>query len=120
MIESRLANRSLYASNKAFLRTRNGNTVDERIFAQVKWSGDGDVVFAFHNLWEQDVAQSYYIDPGLAEALWIRDQRAYKLVDVLTGEQLGGCRSGADLKSDFYVAMGSNTRAQWLRLQVCD
>ena len=40
-----------------------------------------NVVFAFHNLWEQNVAQSYYIDAGLAEALWIRDNRSYKLVD---------------------------------------
>lgn len=120
MIKSRLANRALYASNKAYLRTKSGNDADGRIFAEVKWSGDGDVVFAFHNLWEQNVAQSYYIDPGLAEALWIRDNRSYKLVDVLSGQQMGGCRSGADLKWDLYVEMGRETRAQWLRLQVCN
>lgn len=120
LVASRFANRSLFASNKAYLRTRDGNTVDDRIFAEVKWSGDGDVVFAFHNLWEQDVAQSYYIDPGLADALWIRDQRTYKLVDVISGQPMGGCRSGADLKWDLHVAMDRTTRAQWLRLEVCN
>jgi glycosidase len=120
MIKSRRDNRSLYASNKAYLRTRDGNARDARIFAQVKWSGDGDVVFVFHNLWERDVAQSYYIDPGLGEALWIRDHRSYKLVDLISGRQMGGCRSGADLKWDFHVAMGRETRMQWLRLEVCN
>ena len=63
--------------------------------------------------------ESYYIDPGLAEALWIRDNRSYKLVDVLSGAQMGGCKSGADLKWDLYVEMGRETRAQWLRLETC-
>jgi glycosidase len=120
LIKSRLRNRALYSSNIAYLRTREGNAVDGRIFAEVKWSGDGDVVFAFHNLWEQDVSQSYYIDPGLGDALWIRDHRSYKLVDVMSGQQMGGCRSGADLKWDLYVAMGRETRVQWLRLEVCN
>ncbi len=120
MVKNRLANRSLYASNKAYLRTREGNAVDGRIFAEVKWSGDGDVVFAFHNLWEQNVAQSYYIDPGLADALWIRDNRKYKLVDLISNRQLGDCKSGADLKWNLYVEMGRDTRAQWLRLEVCN
>lgn len=120
MTRARATNRALYSSNKAYLRTRDGHRADPRIFAEVKWSGDGDVVFAFHNLWEQDVAQSYYIDGGLADALWIRDERSYRLVDVFSGQQQGGCRSGADLKWDLYVAMDRATRAQWLRLEVCN
>jgi hypothetical protein len=120
LIRGRLTNRSLYASNKAYLRTKDGNHADGRIFAQVKWSGDGDVVFAFHNLWEQDVSQHYFIDPGLADALWLRDGRSYKLVDIVSGQQMGGCRSGADLKWDLFVAMGRATRMQWLRLEVCN
>ena len=120
MIRSRLANRALYASNRAYLRTKSGNNADGRILAEVKWSGDGDVVFAFHNLWEQNVAQSYYIDPDLADALWIRDNRSYRLRDVFSGQEMGGCKSGADLKWDFYVEMSRETRAQWLRLEVCN
>ncbi len=120
MIRGRANNRALYASNKAYLRTREGNSVDGRIFAETKWSGDGDVVFAFHNLWEQNVAQSYYLDPGLADALWIRDDRKYKLVDVISNHQMGACRSGADLKWNLYVQMGRETRMQWLRLEVCN
>lgn len=120
MIRGRQNNRSLVASNKAYLRTREGNAVDGRIFAEVKWSGDGDVVFAFHNLWEQNVSQSYYIDSGLADALWIRDHRTYRLVDVISNQQMGGCRSGADLRWDLHVEMGRETRMQWLRLEVCN
>ncbi len=120
LVSSRAHNRSLYASNKAYLRTRTGNDVDGRIFAEVKWSGDGDVVFVFHNLWAQHVSQSYYIPPELGDALWIRDDRSYKLVDVISGHQMGGCTSGAVLKWNLYVEMDAGTRAQWLRLEVCD
>jgi glycosidase len=120
MIRARLGNRSLYASNTAYLRTRDGDAIDQRIFAQVKWSGDGDVVFTFHNLWERDVAQSFYLDPDLADALWIRDHRKYRLFDVVANREAAGCKSGADLKWDFYVAMDRGTRMQWLRLEACE
>jgi hypothetical protein len=122
MSRARLAweNRALRAPSYAFLRTRDGGGVDGRIFAQVKWSGDGNVVFTFHNLWEQPVAQSYYIPPELADQLWVRDWRQYRLVDVLSGQQLGPCRSGAELKWSFYVAMDAGTRMQWMRLEACD
>jgi hypothetical protein len=85
-----------------------------------KWSGDGNVVFTFHNLWERDVAQSYYIPPEIGEALWIRDGRSYRLVNVLNGQQMGPCKSGADLKWDFYVEMSRWERFQWLRLETCN
>jgi 1,4-alpha-glucan branching enzyme len=120
LVKARLGNRSLYASNRAYLRTRDSNRADPRIFAMVKWSGDGDVVFVFHNLWDEDVRQRYYIDAGLGDALWIRDNRRYKLVDVISGRQVAACKSGADLKWDFHVEMGRDTRAQWLRLEACN
>ncbi len=85
----------------------------------VKWSGDGSVVFVLHNLWEQNVAQSYYIPQDLADQLWLRSNRSYRLVDILSGEQKGQCHSGADLAWDFYVEMDASTRAQWLRLELC-
>ncbi len=119
LIRGRLGNRALYAANKAYLRTRDGNATDPRILAEVKWSGDGDVVFAFHNLWEQDVRQTYYIPPGLGDALWLRDDRTYKLVDLISGRQMGACHSGADLKWSFYVELDRWTRAQWLHLELC-
>jgi len=122
MIRNRLdpANRALVASPYAFLRTKSGNGVDGRIFAQVKWAGDGNVVFTVHNLWEQDVANSYYISPGLARALWIQDDRKYRLLDVISGQQLGACLTGADLKWTFHVEMDAGTRAQWMRLETCE
>jgi hypothetical protein len=78
------------------------------------------VVFVFHNLWEQDVAQSYYISSDLAAKLWIRDGRRYRLTDAISGRTMGACKSGADLKWDFYVEMDAGTRMQWLRLEACD
>jgi hypothetical protein len=33
---------------------------------------------------------------------------------------MGACKSGADLKWDFYVEMDAGTRMQWLRLEACD
>ena len=122
MITERLKpeNRALVAGPRHFLRTRDGDAVDDRIFAQVKWSGDGSVVFAIHNLWEQDVAQSYYLPESIKDAIWMRDRRSYRLVDVITGEQMGDCRSGADIAWSFHVELDAGTRMQWLRLETCD
>jgi hypothetical protein len=122
IIESRLdhANRALTYPGSWFLRTRENDGIDQRIFAMARWSGDGNVMFVLHNLWEQNVAQSYYIPQELASQLWISDSRQYRLVDVISGRQMGGCRSGADLKWDFYVEMDSGTRMQWLRLEACN
>jgi hypothetical protein len=122
IITNRLAseNRALLYPNQWFLRTRQNDGVDSRIFASARWSGDGNVMFVFHNLWEQDVAQSYYIPQELASQLWIGDSRRYRLFDVVSGRQMGGCRTGADLKWDFYVEMDAGTRMQWLRLEACD
>jgi hypothetical protein len=121
IISSRLAwaNRALTASPRHFLRTtRDG--VDARIFAQAKWSGDGNVIFTFFNLWPQSVAQSYYIPPAVADAMWLRDDYSYRLFDLISQRYLGSCRRGSDLKWSFYVAMDAGTRAQWLRLEKCD
>jgi hypothetical protein len=121
MIGARLAdeNRALFSSTYAFLRARDTGRADPRIFAMVKWSGDGNVMFVFHNLWEQTVSQSYFIPEDLGRTLNIQDGREYRLVDVLSGQDQGECRSGADLKWDLYVALGSQTRFQWLRLELC-
>ncbi|HZO14472.1 MAG TPA: alpha-amylase family glycosyl hydrolase [Polyangiaceae bacterium] len=112
-------NRALLWPHHRYLRTRDSNSVDGRIFAQVKWTDDANVMFVFHNLWEQSVSQSYFIDPDLANQLHIEDGRRYKLVDVISGHQQGDCHSGADLKWDFFVSMDAGTRAQWLRLELC-
>jgi hypothetical protein len=113
-------NRALLSPNHAYLRTKDNNGIDPRIFAQVKWTDDTNVVFVFHNLWEEDVSQAYFISPELGAKLHIDDGRKYKLVDALTGRQTGECHSGADLKWSFYVAMDRGTRAQWLRLETCN
>jgi len=122
MITARLseANRALRAPAHSFLGTRDtGGAPDPRIFAQVKWSSDANVVFVFHNLWAEDVAQSYFVPDALAAQLSIRDGTRYRLVDALTGEPQGGCRTGADLKWDLYVELSAWERAQWLRLERC-
>ncbi len=121
MISERLRpeNRALVAPGSAFLRSRWTGQPDPRIFAQVKWSDDANVVFVFHNLWEQAVAQSYFIDGAQAAALGIGDDSSYRLYDVLADRVARGCTRGADLKWDFYVAMDAATRAQWLRLETC-
>jgi len=123
MITGRLAheNRALLQPNYEYLRTTQGNGTDQRIFAMAKWSDDANVVFVFHNLWEVDAAQTYYImSPGLAEKLHLDRGRQYKLVDILDGQQKGPCHSGADLAWSFYVSMDKGTRAQWLRLETCN
>jgi hypothetical protein len=113
-------NRALLAPNNYFLRSRWTNAADQRIFAQVKWSNDANVIFVFHNLWEQNVENAYYLPPGLANALQIRDGFQYRLRDVLSGNQMGPCRSGAELKWELYVKMDAGTRLQWARLEVCN
>ena len=122
MIKGRLdsRNRALTSPNQWFLRPQGSSSPDSRIFAQAKWSGDGSVVFTFNNLWEQDVAQSYSIPPELAGQLQIMDSANYRLVDIITNQQMGSCVSGGSLKANFPVIMGSGTRAQWLRLELCN
>lgn len=121
LIEGRLReeNRALRSSARHFLRLKEGGGLDDRIFAMMKWSQDGNVVLAFHNLWEQDVANHYFIPQGVAEAALLRDDLSYRLVDIISNEQMGTCRTGAELKWDLPVVMGAATRIQWLRLERC-
>ncbi len=115
-------NRALYSSNRHFLRTKDGNKVDERIFAQMKWSEDLNVIFTFHNLWEEDAEQSYFIPPNVASAAGIRDDKNYVLRNILANDspRVGDCKLGKDLKWNFYVKMPKSERAQWLRLEECN
>lgn len=115
-------NTALVSDRYAYLRTRSTGAADPRIFAQVKWSQDGNVVFVFHNLWytsEEWVEQSYFIPPGLASQLSIQDGLKYKLVDALSDKPQGDCHTGADLKWNLYVKMNRTERLQWLRLELC-
>jgi len=112
-------NRALLSKDHAFLRARDSGQADARLYAAVKWSSDKNVVFVFHNLWRDNAAQSYFIPDDLAKTLAIKDTLAYRLVDVFTEQQVGACRSGADLKWDLYVALDRDTRLQWLRLELC-
>lgn len=117
----RYENRALVSPDYAFLRSRWDGKPDQRIFAQARWThvGGSNVVFVLHNLWEQNVEQSFYIDPSVASAMALRDDYRYQLVDVLSGKPAGSCHTGAQLRSDLYVKMDASTRAQWLRLEAC-
>lgn len=121
MIDSRLANenRALRAPSYRFLRSRWTNAPDDRLLAQIKWSDDGNVVFVFHNLWERDVQQSFFIPDEVRAAARIDPGRRYRLMDAISRNQMGSCRTGGELAWDFYVAMGAGTRMQWLRLESC-
>lgn len=121
MITGRLAyeNRALVSQNYGFLRSKVTNAADERIFAQVKWSDDLNVVFVFHNLWETDASQVFFITPEVGNAIGMKDDESYKFVDIISGQQMGGCRTGKDIKWEFPVSLDRGTRAQWLRLEIC-
>lgn len=121
MIDSRLAheNRALRAPNYRFLRSRWTNAPDDRLLAQIKWSDDGNVVFVLHNLWEQNVQQSFFIPEDVRSAARIDPGRRYRLMDAISRSQMGACRTGGELAWDFYVAMSAATRMQWLRLELC-
>jgi hypothetical protein len=94
--------------------------VDQRIFAQVKWSNDANVMFVFHNLWTQDASQVYAIPQELAGKISLDGGTRYRFVDVLSGTQQGDCKYGDELKNaGMYVSLGAGTRAQWLRLETC-
>jgi hypothetical protein len=120
MTQARLAsaNRALLSPNYAFLRTQSTDQPDERIFAQVKWSDDLDVVFVFHNLWQESVSQTYSIPSSLAATIGLSPTTQYRLVDALSGTAYG-CTSGAAMATSLYISMDPNTLAQWLRLEEC-
>ena len=121
-IAARLAheNRALFASGHAFLQARDSQQADPRILAMVKWSGDGNTVFVFHNLWRAPVRQSYFVPPDVARAILLRDDEPYRLVDVFSETPTGACRTGAELAWDLCVEMDAETRLQWLRLERCE
>ena len=115
------SNRALLSPSHYYLRTKDGGSVDTRIFAQVKWSDDANVMFVFHNLWAEDVSQAYAIPDDLAGKISLSSGMRYRFYDVLSGAQKGDCQSDADLRSrGLYVGMDANTRAQWLRLETCN
>jgi hypothetical protein len=122
LITGRLAkeNRALISPNYHFLRTKNNSNVDDRIFALVKWSDDLNVVFVFHNLWEQDANQTFFIPPAVGDAIAMKDDIKYKMVDIISDKVMGGCRLGKDIKWEFPVLLDRGTRAQWLRLETCN
>jgi hypothetical protein len=122
LIRARLdnANRALISTNRYFLRTNHGNFVDQSIFAEAKWTTDGNVVFAFHNLWETAVGDAYYIPQDIAGQMSINDFINYRLVDAISGKQMGGCQSGQTIRNNLGVILDSQTLAQWLRLEVCN
>jgi hypothetical protein len=115
--------RSTFPDVRAFLRAKgpNGPTVDPRIFAQVRGKkGGGNVVFMFHNLFEQGtVSNSYFVPPDIGDALGIDVQRQFRLVDLISGQQQGPCHSGADIRNDIFIQLDQGTRMQWLQLQLC-
>lgn len=120
LIKARLSNenRALRSKNFAFLRNKQ-NKANPDIFAQVKWSDDANVVFTFHNLWEKDVSDQYFIAPDLASRLSISEGTQYRLQDALSNKTYLDCRSGKDLKWELPVQMERGTRVLWLRLEAC-
>jgi len=121
VISARLnpANKAMLSKNFYFLRTVSTNSVDPRIFAQMKWDGT-NVVFLFHNLWNVGtVAQSYYIPPNIASQALINDNTNYALVDMITGQRIAPCITGDKLKYTFYVSIPGYERIQWMRLELC-
>ncbi len=122
MITARLANenRALLSPNYFLLKSTTTNEQNENIYAAVKWSDDGNVVFVFHNLWEVNASDTFYIPPNIVSAIHLTPATSYKLIDAISGDQLGACTTGADLAYSFYVSLSAGTRAQWARLETCD
>jgi hypothetical protein len=121
MIKSRHdgRNHALLSNSYKFLPLRNNEPNDPRLFAMMKW-WDHDVSFVFHNLWPVGtVEQAFYIPPDVADQTGIQGGNRYKLVNILDGRQVGDCRTGDELKTNFYVKLESHERLQWLRLELC-
>ncbi|MFW6369455.1 MAG: hypothetical protein ACOC0J_02615 [Myxococcota bacterium] len=95
----------------------------DQLFAVVKYMPDcSNTVFAFHKLWVDEVETTYAVDDELAGRICLRDDSTYRLVDVLTGEDVWAQahpegRTGEHLKRfGIYVRLGQDTSFQWLRL----
>jgi len=108
-------------SNKVYLKTTAGQT-DENIFAQLSWSKQSgrSISFVFHNLWKVAVKQHFTVPQWAGDQAGIDWNASYQLVDMLTEQKLSSCRKGSEIRSDFYVEMGPNTRMQWFRLEPCN
>jgi len=111
-------NKALQSQSYFHLRTQNGNAVDDRIFAKIKW-WDSSVVLVFHNLWNQpSVEQTYFIPAEVGTSAGINDGQRYRFIDILLETPISECQTGADLKWSFHVKLTSAT-VQWLRLEAC-
>ncbi len=122
MIRARLApeNRALLSPSYALLARTSDGAQNQGLYAAVKWSSDGNVVFVFHNLWEVSTTDTFYIAPSIVSAIGLQPGTLYKLVDALSGQPLGGCSTGAALAYSLYVSLPAGTRAQWARLETCN
>jgi len=113
------ANQALLSANHYFLRPRNTpQDPDSRLFAQAKWTA-GSVVFVFHNLWNQDVSQSFALPGELTALLGIVAQGSYRMVDILNNDEPGPCTTGSGLAREIPITMKASERMKWLRLEIC-
>lgn len=111
-------NAALRSQHRAFLRNKEDDT-NENIFAQVKWANSALPIFTFHNLWQKDSQESYYISPQLASQLLLSDSAKYRFFDLISNKVYADCRYGKDIKWELPIAMSAGTRALWLRMESC-
>ncbi|MBI5609063.1 MAG: hypothetical protein HY902_09295 [Deltaproteobacteria bacterium] len=116
-------NVALRKGNYYFLRTDQG-TVKDQLFAMVKYMPDcSNTIFTFFSLWVDDVQATYSVTPDLAGKICLQDGGTYKLVNVLSGQDVWagpypGGRTGKHIREfGVFSHLTLGERFQWLRLE---
>jgi hypothetical protein len=106
----------LLSASNYFLRAKDTNQADSRIFADLKFSPGSSPIIVLNNLWLPNVAQTYFIPPEAANLAGITDWGYYNLVDAMSNKVVNS-GNGRDLKWSLPVFLNNGTRVQWLRVE---
>lgn len=88
-------------------------------FAQLKWTEDGEVWLATHNLWGGSRQVTWLLPPETATGLGVDACAEIRFVDVLDGGVTVPCRSLADWADGVTVWLPDAPSWRWSRLEVC-
>lgn len=104
---------------RRFLRTPEGG-MNDGVVAMLRWSDDGSVVLAIHNLWASDRTVRLTIPPDLAGGVFSDPCHEYQLVDLLDGTVLSACRSATEQARLLSIYLPAGLRHRWVRFERCE
>jgi hypothetical protein len=92
----------------------------EDAFAQLKWTADGEVWLALHNLAGGSRSATFTLPPDVAAGLGVDTCGAIRFVDVQDGGVTVPCRTLQDWERGVTMWLPATPAWRWSRLETCD